>query len=652
MTRARIIIRRTNARGAAVAAALLMAVIGGSPGAAAPDLAAEAAAKTFDTEADVVVLREKRTVTLGDDGKVVERVRVVRKIVTDFAMDELCDPPILFNAAKQKLKVIEASATMLDGTRVETGDNGKNLATPEELATFPGFCDVQEMIVSFTGVEVGGVTTLEYEIGDKAPWRTFFYGREDFAGEGDIEEKILELRVPAGRALEWKAYGFKPESTKTTGKGLDVYRFRAAGLGSVNRHEAGSGGALVLPTILWAEKIDGPAMAKAFMGSAYGFGKPMTGDEKAAVEEILGAVALETKGKMISPLDKTLHTYRRVADWMATVEVDRTVAGWEMRPAREAFASGYGDIFEKLGILYSVFSRLGASPVPIVTLAATGDPAPWHPGAVTGAWLKVSANGLQLYLPAGGSEVYGEPRPGRAFVVGKDGLTHADVVKPATTRTRIDVSIDLRKPPYVFSATIKLRGTANPYWSALISGGADPVAIAGEKLAGAPLSVQKASFQRLALDETVVLAQGSVNAAGKELDVSLASPLLGGTLAGLEIWRQGRETPLVIPEKEIEALGITVILPEKGGGVAYIPAIGKEKEEQSFSYEGLPGSSGGSKVTIFRKSVQAEGKIRVARKIILEPGVVPPDTYESFRAALAEALAPQALRAIVTLPMP
>jgi hypothetical protein len=634
----------------ALALAAAFVPLAGAQSPSLPDIVKKNLDRKFVTEADAVILYEKRTVTLGKDGKVTERVRRIQKMLTDFALDDYCDPRLRFNAAYQKLSVIEATTVMKDGKKVETKGNGKNLSTPEGLEKFPRFADIQEMVVTHVGVEVGAVTVLEYEIEDQKPSGSFFYGNELFADDRDIEEKILEIRVPAGKELLWKSYNFQPEASRTSDGGQDVYAFRVTGRPGVNLREIKTDAAMVLPALLYSERISGAAFAGAVMGGAYDFGSSLSKENEAGAMGIIRAIDGELEDKPASPLDRTLYIHRRIADWLADAGVDRRIFGWKSRAPGEAFASGYADMFEKLGILTSVFQAIGYAPVPIVTLHRTGDEMMLHPDNIAGAWVRISAHGFYLYLPARGSSLCGEPRPEKAFVVTKDGVQPADFVRPLTTRSRIDLSLDLRKEPRTFSAMLKMRGSANPYWRVFVSGGKVGASeIAGEVLGKLPLMIQKVYFQRLALDESVVVASGSVNAADGEADVSMPSPMMSGSLGLAELQRQSRETPLLWKEKEVEILHLTALLPEKGE-VLYMPAY--PKGGLTVSFDPAPGSAGEGKMEVFWNASVKDGKLKLGRKVTITPGLVRPGQYGKFRDALGDVFSPSGTRAVIKLPQP
>ncbi|MFH1437937.1 MAG: DUF3857 domain-containing protein [Pseudomonadota bacterium] len=623
------------------------AATGGQP-AALPGIVKENLNKKFTTAADAVILQEKRTLTLQDDGKVREQVRIVQKILTDHGADAFCDPRIRFNDASQRLNIIEASTYMLDGKKVDTLDNGKNQSTPNSIAPFPWYTDVQEMIVTHVGVELEGITVLEYEIKDLKSWRRFFYGTETFVDERDIAEKILEIRVPAGKELAWEAYNFQPGTGKTKSGDHDVYTFSVKSVAGANLHESSPAPSLTLPTLHFSETIDGKTLAAVLLGESKDGVKISGGEDVPDGKKILDVIDLEIKDELLSPLDRTLYIYKRIIDELGDPHVDRKEFGWAVRSPFEAFSSGYADGLEKFRILQSVFGELGFSPVPVVTLYRTDGKAVHHPDNLAAAWVRISAHGFYLYLPAAGNAAGGEPRPEKAFLPSDTGLTPAAFVKPATARARIDVSMDLKKDPHTFAATIKLRGKHNPYWNVFLSGGSvEAKSIAAGLLKGAPVVIEKASFQRLALDESVLTVKGTVEPQGGVVDITLGAPLLDAAYPSLELWRQERETPLLVKEKEIESVSLKVLVPE-GAEIEYVPVYKKKKMGMKFA--SFPGSSEDGSLEVTRGAKAGDGEVIVSRKVILTPGVVAPGAYGALKETLSEAYSPNGSRVIIRIP--
>ena len=620
----------------------------GAQPATLPEIVKQNLNKKFTTAADAVILQEKRTLTLQADGKVRERVKIVQKILTDHGADAFCDPRIRFNDASQRINIIEASTYMLDGKKVDTLDNGKNQTTPKTIAPFPWYTDVQEMVVTHVGVELEGITVLEYEIKDLKSWRSFFYGTETFLDERDIVEKILEIRVPAGKELVWEAYNFKPETGKTKSGEQDVYTFTVKSVAGANLHEASPAPSLVLPTLQFSEKIDGKTLAAVLLGESKDELKVSGGEDVPDGKKILDVIDAEIKDELLSPLDRTLYIYKRIIDELGDPHVQRNEFGWAVRSPFVAFSSGYADGLEKFRILQSVFGELGYSPVPVVTLYRTDGKAMHHPDNMAAAWVKISAHGFYLYLPAAGHADYGEPRPEKAFVLSHAGFTPAAFVKPATARARIDMSVDLKKDPHTFAATIKLRGKHNPYWNVFLSGGSvEAKDIAAGLLKGAPVVIEKASFQRLALDESVITVKGIVESKGGVVDITLGSPLLDAAYPSLELWRQDRETPLLVKEKEIESVRLKVLVPEDAE-IEYVPVYKNKKMHMKF--DSFPGSSDDGNLNVTRGAKAKDGEVAVSRKVILTPGVVAPGAYGELKTTLSEAYSPAGSRVIIKIP--
>jgi hypothetical protein len=325
-----------------------------------------------------------------------------------------------------------------------------------------------------------------------------------------------------------------------------------------------------------------------------------------------------------------------VADDIATIDIDRSIYGDRvLRPSR-AFAAGYADPIEKLGILHTVFSRLGYDPVPLVSLKHDpGGARRLHPHNIEELWLRIAVQGRVLYLQAT-SSARGEPRGEHVFVLTGDGLDEAAFVKPATTRIRLEAVIDLTAGEPVVKGRAVLRGGFNPYWSLFTAGGGCPV----EKVAAligttAGFTVTKASFTRLALDETIIAFTGTPTIEEGKLDVALPS-LIAGTIEGWEIHRPDRSLPILIDEKTWERVRIEVRLPE-GASVLYSPVFDETKR-----------SAG--PVSIFHSKGLDADHVALARRVTLAQGTVEPSQVSKVKDVLADALSPSHNRILIQLP--
>ncbi len=155
-------------------------------------------------DADAVVLYDSLVVTLDDAGRISKRRHIAAMLFTDNAINRYGDPRILFDAATQDLTILAARVRMRDGAIVDAQKNALNRTTPFALDLTPDYADWQETVVTLMGIEKGCVAELHYVIADKNP-SPYLSGVEVFGAEDPTEERVLAVKLPAGRPLKFAA---------------------------------------------------------------------------------------------------------------------------------------------------------------------------------------------------------------------------------------------------------------------------------------------------------------------------------------------------------------------------------------------------------------------------------------------------------------
>jgi len=153
-------------------------------------------------DADAVVLYDSLVVTLDDADRISKRRHRAVMLFTDNAINRYGDPRILFNAGAQDLTILAARVRMRDGRIVDARKNALNQTTPFALDLTPDYADWQEMVVTLMGIEKGCVAELHYVIADRNP-SPYLSGVEVFGAEDPTEERVLAVKLPAGRTLRF-----------------------------------------------------------------------------------------------------------------------------------------------------------------------------------------------------------------------------------------------------------------------------------------------------------------------------------------------------------------------------------------------------------------------------------------------------------------
>jgi hypothetical protein len=619
-----------SARRIAVPAAVLVAGLASAGG--TPVLEEALHAKSWTGADGVVVLSEKH-VRAGSDGRVVTRIHEVQRFLTDMALDEYGDPWIPFNAAHQDVHVAVARTMRQDGQVVDATPNALNEVTPESVSAAPWYADVQDMIVTLLGLELGSASEVDLSVEDKEPFRKLLYGSEPLRDGRDAIRREISISIPSDDELLWHAEGSKVEPEVTKADGMTEYRFVIENADGVSQAEASGPGRGLSPVLYWMEGTSTKKLAGRLLSSApYALGKDGAGEADAIIDVLEAELGEES----CNGTERALGYYRRIVDDVAGVDVDRAVFGDRARKPSRAFLSGYADGIEKLGILHTVFERLGHDPVPLVVLAHDpGGPLRLHPHNVEELWIRIAVEGRYLYLNAAGSAGAGEPRGEHVYVLSKDGIEPATFVKPATTRMRFDALVDLTADTPVVKGTASLRGAFNPYWTLFLEGGGDPASSIEELLGPeAGIEVTKASFKRLALDESIVAFEGTPVILDGILDVTIPS-LVRGLVEAWEIWRPGRDLPIRIESASWEKVRVEVRLPD-GAEVLYSPAIDETAR-----------ASG--PISIFHSKGLDAKHVALARRIALDAGTILPGDVDGAREIVADALSRNRNRIVVKL---
>jgi hypothetical protein len=172
---------------------------------------------------DSVILYRGIYMRLEPDGRIQRRVRQVERLLTDHAVALRGDQRVAFDTTRQELVIHACRTFTRDGREVVALPRAFNLTTPERVATCPDRTDLQEMVISFLGVETGCLIELDYTLRDRAPWRPWLEGMEGIGATVPIREEKVIVDLPEGMAfgsnMMEKGHGAdSPQATGATGQ--------------------------------------------------------------------------------------------------------------------------------------------------------------------------------------------------------------------------------------------------------------------------------------------------------------------------------------------------------------------------------------------------------------------------------------------------
>jgi hypothetical protein len=144
---------------------------------------------------DAVILYRGVAISVDPQGKVTRRVREIQRLLSDHAIAERGDPRVAYDTTRQELSIDVCRTFMKDGTEISATPHAFNRVTPERVASCPDRCGLQEMVISYLGLERGCLTELDYTLTDRLSWRPWAEGIEDL---GDAAPLLAgEVRISA-----------------------------------------------------------------------------------------------------------------------------------------------------------------------------------------------------------------------------------------------------------------------------------------------------------------------------------------------------------------------------------------------------------------------------------------------------------------------
>jgi len=169
-----------------------------------------APAETDMPDVDAVVLFDGTYIEYAGGLVTLRRQRLV-KVFTEWAIDHVGDPRLAFDGARQELKVHASRTYLLDGSTVDTPENGYNEVTPSSVALSRDHLNIREMVVTHVGLERGVSILLDYSVTDTSPldfpFNRMFFLLDEFpvlekviVMEGELQAEVVNPS-PAGLSV-------------------------------------------------------------------------------------------------------------------------------------------------------------------------------------------------------------------------------------------------------------------------------------------------------------------------------------------------------------------------------------------------------------------------------------------------------------------
>lgn len=170
----------------------------------------------FAQETDAVFKKIKKEHIMHTDGSIEYKYYKELQLLSPYAFNRLYGETfVIYNPEYQKLKIHKSYTIMNDGRKVEAPKNAFNIVLPRAVASYPAYNQMEEMVITHTGLDVGCTIYLEYSVISKPGFIKEMMDTEILSENVPVEDYEVVLTVPARRALEFELMNSeaKPEES-------------------------------------------------------------------------------------------------------------------------------------------------------------------------------------------------------------------------------------------------------------------------------------------------------------------------------------------------------------------------------------------------------------------------------------------------------
>jgi len=298
--------------------------------------------------------------TLMADGKQLYRYHALVLVLKDEGR-KIADLSLGFREGRSRRRVFFARSVGRDGRSRWLDTATMKVSTPSQGRQF---LDTRRRVLSgrIPGVEVGSLVEFAYEYLNHSPEvRDHFFPSFRFAGEEPVLDSILDVRLPAGRRLNWTTRRMPAkarEPQRSTRDGYDVYRWELYDSPPVVSEPMMPDQGDVVPSVHCSLFFDWAPLQKR------------TGDyqrERIEVTPDIQKLATKIIGDAKTDDAKVAAIYHWVQRRINYVSIKGSLSsGWAGHPASETLKNGYGDCTDKAIVLASLCKAVGVKSYPVI----------------------------------------------------------------------------------------------------------------------------------------------------------------------------------------------------------------------------------------------------------------------------------------------
>lgn len=420
------------------------------------------------TKEDAVVLAEVTAVRVQASGLSSRFQQLAVKVISQRAVDNYRELPIVYSPDRQEVKVIRARITRPDGSVIDSfGDQDRAMNEP-----WTGmYYDARARVLSFPQLSAGDVLEVQWRLDDNAQDNLL----SDYWGDVDVMQGLhrklryqYTVEMPAGRQLFWNKAALPQWMTTSQAPGADgraVYKFEAKNVPRIVPEPNMPGWAEVSATLHLSTYQTWDQVGRYWWGLVREQLTP--NDElKKTVDKVLNGIDRKDQRKVVAAIYSFVVTNTRY------VALEFGIHGFKPYRVDRVLARRFGDCKDKASLIVAMLKvagvdsrlvllrmrhlgKLGAEPA---SLAAFNHAIAWVPS-------------LQLYLD-GTAEFHGP-----AELPASDRVANVLVVEPdksSTFTTTPEAKADDNSTALTMDVALKTDGSAEASGESVVVGQGAP----------------------------------------------------------------------------------------------------------------------------------------------------------------------------------
>lgn len=305
-------------------------------------------------DSDAVLLKERVIYELESDGKIIEKVFRVEKVLTYHGLDHIGDPKVAFDKVNQKLEIKKLRTYTKEGKIIDAKENSFTEMTPFELEKSPDYTNIRQMVMTKVGMDIDSVVETEYEIRDLKPHKRNLEKALVISEDIPVLEKEIEIRIPSSKDLKIKLFNSDETIVKKDEGTKKVYFVSFKNVPRLYHSEIGNGEEYLTPFLLFTTASDWAEQSN-YLSEAFSKGlqeKPQQLKDKVA-KLTEKKVSLYEKVKTIS--DHVVTNYRTITWNLGDFD-------YAPRNLSRIFETRYGNAVDKALLLGGMIETLGLKP--------------------------------------------------------------------------------------------------------------------------------------------------------------------------------------------------------------------------------------------------------------------------------------------------